>query len=263
MASARTTREGERRLSLRTLVIASLASAAAAVVVSTFWRSGTPIAAAITPVIVALVSEMLHRPTAVIAERLTHEGDALPLSARIPRLGERAPEPGRVRPAPEQPPRVPREDEPPRVPRQDGPRSIPTDNGGDEMRVYPGAGRAGARRAPPNLPWKAIAVTAALAFVIGATVLTVPELLAGQSVGGGRTTVFGGGTSKSTSDQDSQSQDRQDTTTEPQQTTPQQQRQVPQQTTPQKTTPQTNQQRKAVPRQTTTPTTPTTPKKSP
>ena len=56
-------REEERRLNLRTLTIASAASAVAAAVTSQLWIAGTWIAAALTPVLVALISEALHRPT--------------------------------------------------------------------------------------------------------------------------------------------------------------------------------------------------------
>src|SRR3954451_25285931 len=48
--------------SLQTLVIAAAASAAAAVIVSHLWKGGTVIAAAMTPVIVAIVKELLARP---------------------------------------------------------------------------------------------------------------------------------------------------------------------------------------------------------
>src|SRR4030081_3591717 len=64
-------REEQRRLSIRTLGIASVASAAAAVVTSQFWIHGTWIAAAMTPVIVSVVSELLHRPTEAVARRVT------------------------------------------------------------------------------------------------------------------------------------------------------------------------------------------------
>jgi len=53
-------------LSVSTLMIASLSSLAAAVVVSRLWGGGTLIGAAMTPVIVALVSEGLNRPAKVI-----------------------------------------------------------------------------------------------------------------------------------------------------------------------------------------------------
>ncbi len=63
---------------MRTLVIASAASAAAALLTSQLWIAGTWIAAAMTPVIVALVSEMLHRPTERIAKSFTSDRAALP-----------------------------------------------------------------------------------------------------------------------------------------------------------------------------------------
>src|SRR4051795_8035155 len=53
---------GGEGLSLQTLVIAAAASAAAAVIVSHVWKNGTVVAAAMTPVIVAIVKEMLARP---------------------------------------------------------------------------------------------------------------------------------------------------------------------------------------------------------
>jgi hypothetical protein len=53
-------------LSVSTLMIASASSLAAALVVSRLWGGGTLIGAAMTPVIVALVSEGLNRPAKVI-----------------------------------------------------------------------------------------------------------------------------------------------------------------------------------------------------
>lgn len=57
-----TPRQQQGGLSLQTLVIASLASVAAAIVVHKLWRGGAIIGAAITPVIVAIVSETLRKP---------------------------------------------------------------------------------------------------------------------------------------------------------------------------------------------------------
>lgn len=57
---------GDEGLSLRTLVIAALASAAAAIVTSAFWKGGTVISAAITPVIVSIVKEIVERPRDVV-----------------------------------------------------------------------------------------------------------------------------------------------------------------------------------------------------
>jgi hypothetical protein len=53
-------------LSVTTLMIASASSLAAALVVSRLWGGGTLIGAAMTPVIVALVSEGLHRPARAV-----------------------------------------------------------------------------------------------------------------------------------------------------------------------------------------------------
>jgi hypothetical protein len=53
-------------LSVSTLMIASLSSLAAALVVSKLWGGGTLFGAAMTPVIVALVSEGLRRPATIV-----------------------------------------------------------------------------------------------------------------------------------------------------------------------------------------------------
>ena len=146
MSSQSRTREEERRLNIRTLVFASIGSAAAAVITSQFWIAGTPIAAAMTPVIVALVSELLHRPTEKMAQKFTTETDALPEAAGAgppPRSEARHPEP----------------------PARD-------------VTIYTSSSKR-------QLPWRTILLTGALAFVIAAAVLTLPELIAGQSLGRG------------------------------------------------------------------------------
>lgn len=66
-------REEERRLNTRTLVVASVASASAAAVTSQLWIAGTWIAAALTPVLVTLISEALHRPTERVARAWTSD----------------------------------------------------------------------------------------------------------------------------------------------------------------------------------------------
>ena len=50
------------RLSVRALAIASVASATAALITARLWAPGTALAAAVTPVIVAIVNELLSRP---------------------------------------------------------------------------------------------------------------------------------------------------------------------------------------------------------
>lgn len=167
-SQARAPRAEERRLSIRTLAIASASSATAAILSSRLWTAGTPIAAAMTPVVVALVGELLNRPAAKIAERLTAETDALPEAAAAgappPRGAEQA-----STPAPEQPGQER--------------RGVPV--GGD---AGPGS-RAGRRFA--RLRWKPVAITAALAFLIGLVVLSLPQVLAGRSLLEGSPPGFG------------------------------------------------------------------------
>src|SRR5262245_5176175 len=54
-------------ISIQTLAISAFAAVAAAVVVPLIWERGTLIATAMTPVIVALVSEALRKPAAAIS----------------------------------------------------------------------------------------------------------------------------------------------------------------------------------------------------
>lgn len=202
MSSQARTREEERRFKVRTLVIASIGSAAAAVITSQFWIVGTPIAAAMTPVIVALVSEMLHRPTEKIAQRFTSETDVLPEAA-----GAGPP---------------PRQAEPP----------------ARDVTLYTQPRR--------RLPWRTILVTGVLAFAIGAAIITLPELIAGQSLGkgDGKISILGGNGRANGDKGKTVPQEQQPTVTEtvpaeppqtaPQQTSPQS---PPARTTPEETTP--------------------------
>jgi hypothetical protein len=165
-------REEERRLNLRTLVIASAASATAAAVTSQLWIHGTWIAAALTPALVALLSEAMHRPTARIARAVTADRPAL--------RGGTARQ--AVRPAPEEDPR-------------------PGRGAPGPVRVYrqPSAG-------PPRrrLALGAVAATAVIAFIVGVLALTTADLVSGGSVGkgSGRTTLLGGDGKKQQPQQD-------------------------------------------------------------
>lgn len=262
-SNAPPSREERGGLSVGTLVIASVASLTAAVVTSYFWARGTPIAAAVTPVIVTLVSELLNRPATVIAQRFTVETDALPEAAgagppppRRETRGEaarddeaaRGGDPTRATEAleagdPTRPTEALEGEERTRADEQpgataalrqatreraaagrsrngngagsSGPRTGGPPRGDDDgpggMRVYGGEPRR-------RMPWKAIGVTAALAFVIAASVLTLPELVTGQSVGGGdRGTTFFGGPSRggSADDRSRESRERDRTSGQP------------------------------------------------
>jgi hypothetical protein len=176
MASSRTTeREEERRFNIRTLAIASAASATAAVVTSQLWIAGTWIAAATTPVLVALVSELLNRPTERIAERFTSDGPAL-------RGGERGERPRKAEPASTQPPPTPPAGEPP-------PARTPAEPEPGPIRVYRTTTPSPRRR---RIAVGAVLATGALALVIAVFALTVPELIAGGAIGKGNggTTFF-------------------------------------------------------------------------
>lgn len=217
--SSQASREEERRLSIGTLAIASIASATAALITSQFWQGGTPIAAAVTPVIVTLVSELLHRPTAKIAERMTVDRAALPADAAEP-LPE---ETRRTLPleaaAAEQPP----------AERSAG-RAKP------EVRVYRSQSGRHSR-----LSLKLVAITAGMAFVIGVAVLTLPELIAGQSLGRSDrgTTIFSG--KKRSSDQKRGQEDRREApapATEPSEQPPEPPETTQPDSAPEKTTPE-------------------------
>jgi hypothetical protein len=182
-------REEERRLNTRTLGIASIASATAAAVTSQLWIAGTWVAAALTPVLVALISEAMHRPTERIARAWTTE---------------------REEPAPRA--STATREEPAAVTGTAGP-----------VRVYRQTSR-GADRAPRTtlerpaalsrrrIAIRGVAVTAALAFLIAIATITFGDLVTGGSIGKGsnRTTFFSG--KKSDRQQDQQSAPAQEET---------------------------------------------------
>jgi hypothetical protein len=174
-------------LSVKTLLIAGAASAVAAFVIPMFWRPGTVFAAAMTPVIVALVSEALRRPVETVSAvtvRRTSRGTAV-----LQEPETRADEPF----------------DPLAPPTTDEIESLPVT--GTAQRAIHKRRRLTARQ------WKIGLVTGLVAFLGAAAVVTASELLAGDSVSGGstRTTFFGGRSSSSSSSKDGtdQSKERQ------------------------------------------------------
>jgi len=167
-------REEERRLNTRTLTIASVASATAAAVTSQLWIAGTWFAAALTPVLVALISEAMHRPTERIARAWTSEREMRATQAATPTRREPTTVSGTAGPV--------------RVYRQSGPRTTML----TKRRIAIGT----------------VAATAAIAFVVGIVALTTVDLVSGGSVGkgSGRSTLFSGSDRKEQPQQD-QSQD--------------------------------------------------------
>jgi hypothetical protein len=180
-------------LSIQTLLISAAGAVAAATIVPMFWERGTIIATAMTPVIVALVSEGLRKPVqhvSAVAPRVTRRsgtGAAVrrsePAAARTrdhERVGARGEGPERFDPLP---PHL--RDDAPSV-RDDDPYGL----------------RKASKTPRPRL--KIALVTGALAFFIAAGAVTASELaLFGGSVSSDRrTSLFGGQKSSATKDEE-------------------------------------------------------------
>jgi hypothetical protein len=152
-------------ISIQTLAISAAAAVAAAVIVPMIWERGTLIATAMTPVIVALVSEALRKPAEAIST-------VAPRVTRRSATGAAVRAPERYEPFDPLPPEE--RDVAPEV-RDDDP--------------------FGLRAAPrPRHHWKLALATGAVAFVIAAVFLTSSELVFGGPAtrDSGRTTLFGG-----------------------------------------------------------------------
>ncbi|HYM57529.1 MAG TPA: hypothetical protein VES79_06150 [Solirubrobacteraceae bacterium] len=178
-------REKSSGLSVTTLLLASASAAAAALIVPMIWQRGTVVAAAVTPVIVSLVSEALKRPV----ERVSSVGvwRRTPSGTVVREPGERVPalaiEEGVVR----------RREEP----------FDPLAAGRDERLEVAAArddpfGLREPERRSRRRPVLIALVTGLLAFAIAAVVVTASELaIFGDSVSRPqRTTFFGGAPSK-------------------------------------------------------------------
>lgn len=257
-SQARTERGDANRLDLRTLVIASVASAVAAIAVSRIWASGTPIAAAATPVLVTLLKEVLDRPTSKIAERFTADTRALPDTE------VREPVAARARREPSARPAGPTRRMPPPSESRDEAGTIARDaEGAGDIRVY--------RQQPPGrvtgkINPKVALITGLLAFVIAGLFITGGQVLAGNPFGSkGNGAIILGQHKNKDKPSSTKEEQQQSTTPDQQQTTPQDQQQQQQTTTapsgpkqpPAQTTPQPS------PRSGATPTTPAPPPASP
>jgi hypothetical protein len=145
-------------ISVQTLAISAAAAVAAAVVVPMVWERGTLVATAMTPVIVALVSEGLRHP----AEKITTA------TSRVARRPGAPTGPEPFEPLPEEERGGPTQDDDPFGLRE---------------------------RLPVRRHWRLAVVTGLVAFVLAATALTMSELVFGGSAtrDSARTTIFGGG----------------------------------------------------------------------
>jgi hypothetical protein len=181
-------------VSLQTLIIASFASAVASFAASRIWGAGTLISAAVTPVIVALVAELLRRPVQTVAAT----AKKVPTVQTLPAVRKH------TIAATEAPTGV----------RSDATR-VNTDSATrDEPQSYSGLPEPRLRVESPAAiapvvdpgtitpaevntwrpHWRLVVVTGLLAFAIVVALYTVPDLLAGRSItGNGQPTTFFGG----------------------------------------------------------------------
>jgi hypothetical protein len=188
------------RISLQTLIIASLASAAASFAASRIWGAGTIISAAITPVIVALVSEFLRRPVQTVAET----AKKVPTIQTLPAVRSRTlSAPNDSTPVPEEPTRVSTDPVPPAQPHSPAGEPGPGPGPGRPRRAEARAALDPVLDPATTKPtqanswrprWRLAIVTGLLAFAIVVALYTVPDLLAGRSItdNGQPTTFFGG-----------------------------------------------------------------------
>jgi hypothetical protein len=172
-------------VNLKTLLIAAASSAVAATIVPLIWEPGTVFAAAMTPVIVAIMTEVLKRPVETVSAvtvRRTPGGAAIL-----------------------EPPPPPQDEE-----TFDPLAPPPT----EELEALPEeqtAPRAEHRRRPLTArQWKLALATGLLAFAAVVVFFTVSELVTGKEVtgGGARTTFFGGSRSESKRDKQDSDKDK-------------------------------------------------------
>lgn len=151
--------EKKTGISVQTLAISAAAAVAAAVIVPLIWERGTLVATAMTPVIVALVSEGLRKPAdRITAATKTVRRSATGLAVRDPGFDPLPPEERDVEL---------REDDP-----------------------------FGLREKPrARHHWKLAVATGVAAFAVAAVFLTASELVLGGPAtrDSGRTTLIGGG----------------------------------------------------------------------
>ena len=182
-------REESSGLSVTTLLLAAASAAAAALIVPMIWERGTVVAAAITPVIVSLVSEMLKKPVekvrTVSVWRRTADGEMV----REPAAGVAS---GGVGNGSERPREEPFD--PLAAARAGGPEAHEDPFGLREIEYSRTRSRSRRR------PLAVALVTGLLAFGIAAVVVTASELtIFGDSVSrDNRTTFFGGTPAKKT-----------------------------------------------------------------
>ena len=190
-------------LSIQTLLISALAAVIAATVVPLIWEHGTVLATAMTPVVVALVSEGLRKPVqhvSTVAPRVTRRSGTGAAMRRFDPSAARTRDPQRVGARGEGPERF---------------EPLPDHLRGDAPAVSdddPFGLRKASRIPRPRL--KIALVTGLLAFIIAAGVVTASELaLFGGSVSSDRRTSLFGGQKSDTSTSEQKKTDEKPTAT--------------------------------------------------
>lgn len=223
MSSAPSERQQHSRISPRTLVIASTASACAAYVVSQLWAPGTLIGAAVTPVIVAVVSELLRKPIEAVPSpsaalaplkgAVGAEADAADAEAAAPsEPPPAAAPPEAAAPPPAAPPET-------AAPPPAAPLAAAAAAGSDPVvREYRRTDYSTYDRGRVRI----VLLTAALAFAIAVGFYVIADITTGSPItgGGGSSSLFDTGGRKHRDDRPATTTP---TTTTPTQTTPQQQ----------------------------------------
>jgi hypothetical protein len=195
-------------LSVTTLAIASVSSIAAAVVIHKFWKGGAILGAGLTPVIVAIVSETLRKPTRAITSIRTERRDRSRVARRTPDGVPTAP--------------------PPELERA------------DPFGIWQESTRPSAWDRIKGRPLKIALATGVAAFAIGALLVTGTQLVlgdggGGDGGGGGSRLIYVPGEKKSTSEKDKTG--TQTTETQTTETVPPAEEETPTETVPQETTP--------------------------
>ncbi|MGI8731617.1 MAG: hypothetical protein ACR2LK_16810 [Solirubrobacteraceae bacterium] len=211
---------------MKTLLITAVASAVAAYTCSKLWTPGTLVAAAFTPVLLAILKDVLAKSTDVVVARAapvrgmvrsaaTKTHSAAPTDVHPRASDSRASDPPVAPPVVQSP-----FDDPLGSPVMQPPFDDFAGEEDDPSARVPQPGEivyhAGGGR------WKAVrvaVVTGLLGFLLAAAVMTVPELAAGGSASGnGRgTTFFGGGEDR---DRDSKKESEQAPAPAPEQQPP-------------------------------------------
>jgi hypothetical protein len=184
-------------LSVKTLMIAGAASGITAVVGPLLWRPGTLLAAALTPIIVALVSEALKKPVDTVSNVTARKADRFAPATLQSKQAERDVEETFDPLAPPTAEELARLNQPAPPP----PRRI-----------------EGRRRLLTPRQWKIGITTGPVAFLAAAAVVTASELaIFGDSVTSRRerTSLFGGSSNKSATTDEKTQQQEEDATPTP------------------------------------------------